>query len=72
MTTKSKAARKGGLALVAKHGKDHMAAIGRNGAKAFWAKYTLVKLGTSDFAIAYRETGKLTGKTMNGKFIPTR
>lgn len=48
------------------HGVGYMRKIGKKGAKAFHAKYRLVKLSTSDFAIVDRETDIPTGKTIRG------
>lgn len=59
--------RRGGRATVAKHGREHMQAIGKRGAASFWKRYTLHPVGTSDFAITSRKTGEVIG-FMSGKF----
>lgn len=56
--TKQEAGRRGGLATVARHGKDHMRAIGKRGAQIFHERYSLKPVGTSDFAIVKRDTGE--------------
>lgn len=55
--TKAQAGRLGGLATVAKHGPAHMAAIGRRGAAALWARYDLAPAGLTGWALIERETG---------------
>lgn len=54
----SKPGSAGGKALVAKRGREYMAEIGRRGAIALHARYRLVPIGTSDFALVDRETGQ--------------
>lgn len=61
------AGRKGGLATFKKYGRDHMREVGRLGAMAFWDKYRVTPLGTSDFAIYNKSTGEFVN-TMNGDF----
>lgn len=59
--TKAQAGRLGQAALRRKLGADyadHMRNIGKRGAKAFWSKYRLIPIGTSQFAIVCRVTGK--------------
>lgn len=53
------AGRRGGLATLAKHGKDHFAKIGKRGAATFWKRYKFEATGTSDFAIVKRETREI-------------
>lgn len=67
--TKSEAGAKGGNATVKKYGRSYMATLAAKGAQAFHAKYKLQPLGTSDFAIVYRETGAPTGKTIRGDVV---
>lgn len=57
--TKRSAGRRGGLATLARHGRQHMQAIGRRGAQVFWRRYHLVPCDLADFAIVERETGKV-------------
>ena len=61
MTAKSKAeaGRLGGLATVAKHGREHMAAIGRRGAATLWERYNLLPYQLSKLALVSRETGEV-------------
>jgi hypothetical protein len=61
--TKQSAGKLGGLATLARHGPDHMRAIGKRGAAAFWQRYTLRPAGTSQFAITDRETNKVIAFT---------
>jgi hypothetical protein len=69
MMTKSQAGSIGGNATVKKYGRSYMSTLAAKGAKAFHAKYKLQKLGTSDFAIVYRESGEPTGKTIRGDVV---
>lgn len=55
--SKSQAGKLGGLATLKKHGKSHMATIGKKGAIAFWKKYTLKPVNLSHFAIVNRQSG---------------
>jgi general stress protein YciG len=75
MTTNTEARRQagrlGGLATVARYGKEHMAAIGRKGAAAFWAKYTLFPMQLNDFAIVRRDTGEIVN-SLNGVTFSSR
>ncbi|HMV28540.1 MAG TPA: hypothetical protein PKE23_04090 [Anaerolineales bacterium] len=50
------AGRRGGLATLAKHGKDHFSKIGKRGAATFWKRYKFEPTGLNDFAIVKRET----------------
>ena len=56
---KKSAGRIGGLATVKKYGPEHMAEIGKAGAKTTWTRYHLQPTGTSDFAMINRETGQI-------------
>ena len=57
--TKAEAGRMGGLATVKKHGKSHMAAIGRLGAQTTQERYMTVPVGTSQYALVNRQTRKI-------------
>jgi general stress protein YciG len=61
--TKQQAGRKGGLATVARHGSEHMRAIGRRGAATFWKRYAMHPAGLSDFAIVKRENNEVIAFT---------
>jgi hypothetical protein len=67
---KSQAGRAGGLATYAKHGAQHMSAIGKRGARVFWQRYHLVPCDLADFAIVERATGKTINLLYNSaKFL---
>lgn len=53
---KRQAGSKGGRATVAKHGREHMQAIGRKGATVTWTRYQLSPVGQSGWAMLDRET----------------
>lgn len=57
--TKQSAGRRGGLATLARHGRQHMQTIGRRGAQVFWRRYHLVPCDLADFAIVERSSGKV-------------
>lgn len=57
MLTKTQAGRRGGLATFARHGPEHMRAIGRAGARTFWRRYRMTPAGQSGWAILARDTG---------------
>jgi general stress protein YciG len=57
--TKQEAGKKGGLSTVRKHGKGHMSAIGKKGARVTWQRYHLQPAGTSDFAMVRKDTGEV-------------
>lgn len=59
--TKAEAGRMGGLATAARHGVEHMREIGRRGAIAFHARYTLRPEGTNQLAVVNRTTGAVVG-----------
>jgi hypothetical protein len=58
MTT-NKRGQAGGLALVAKRGREHMQRIGKRGAAVTWKRYRLSPVGTSNYALVSRETGEV-------------
>jgi len=60
--TKQQAGQRGGLATLARHGREHMAAIGKRGARTFWKRYHLSPIGASDFAIVKRDTGEVVNR----------
>lgn len=53
------AGRRGGLATHARHGSEHMRAIGAKGAKVFHSRYRLEPVNLNDFAIIHRDTGEV-------------
>lgn len=63
MMTKRDAGRLGGMATLAKHGPEHMRAIGRRGAAVFWQRYTLQPVDMAAFAIVERASGRLVALT---------
>lgn len=63
---KAEAGKLGGESTVKKHGNAYMKELAKRGAAAFHAKYKLMKLNGSDFAIVNRTTGIPTGKTIRG------
>lgn len=67
--SKKTAGSKGGLATVARHGREHMQKIGRAGAAVTWKRYHLSPIGQSGWAMCSRETGKV--KTFIN-YIPDR
>ncbi len=70
--SKKEAGSLGGQRTVKKHGETYMHNLAIRGADAFHKAYKLEKLGTSDFAIVERATGKPTGKTIRGLVLPSR
>ena len=52
-----------GRKLVAQYGVEHMRAIGRRGAAAFWKKYHLSPVDIAAFAIVERATGRVVALT---------
>jgi general stress protein YciG len=58
-TKRKEAGRKGGLATVRKHGRGHMAAIGRRGGEVTHERYSLAPVNLSHFAMVDRRTGKI-------------
>lgn len=61
--TKQQAGRLGGMATFAKYGAEHMREIGKQGAVAFWKKYTMKPYGTYQWAIINRRTNVIIGYT---------
>lgn len=61
--TKQEAGKLGGLATVARHGREYMAQLGKAGAAAFWAKYTLIPCQQANWAIVDRTTGTVKALT---------
>ena len=57
--TKQQAGSKGGRATVAKHGREHMAEIGKAGAEVTWSRYHLAPIGQSGWAMVDRETNEV-------------
>jgi hypothetical protein len=51
------AGRKGGLATVNKHGKEHMREIGKRGAAELWRRYQLVPAALTGWGLIDRATG---------------
>ena len=69
MMTKQAAGQLGGLATLARHGRAHMAAIGRRGAAVFWQRYHLAPVDIAAFAIVERVSGRVVSLT---NFTPSR
>lgn len=59
---KREAGRRGGLATVKKHGREHMQKIGRAGAMVLHKRYKLEPVDLNDFALVDRETGALKAR----------
>ena len=57
--TKKTAGAKGGRATVEKHGRAHMAAIGKTGAAVTWSRYQLSPIGQSGWAMVHRQTNEV-------------
>jgi hypothetical protein len=57
--TKKQAGQIGGRTTFARHGKQHMSAIGRAGAKTTWTRYKLAPIGQSGFALVDRQSGEM-------------
>lgn len=57
MNKKQQAGQRGGLATLAKHGRDHMQRIGRRGASVTWSRYSLAPVNQSQYAMVDRQTG---------------
>jgi hypothetical protein len=58
-TKRREAGKRGGLATLAKYGKDHFKQIGKRGAAVFHRRYSLSPFGMDDFAVVKRETGEV-------------
>ena len=63
---KKQASRLGGLATVARHGREYMREIGRRGAAVTWSRYRLAPVGTSDLALVNRQTGEVKALISGG------
>ena len=57
--TRAEAGRLGGRATVKKHGKEHMATIGKLGAKVTWTKYKMLPVSTSQYAMVEIATNQI-------------
>lgn len=55
--SKSEAGRIGGQATVMKHGREHMAKIGKLGAATLWQRYQLIPWQLTKFKLVKRENG---------------
>lgn len=64
--SKAEAGRLGGLATVAKHGAQHMQAIGKRGAAALWQRYGLRPFQLTGWALVDKQTGEIK-KTWGGR-----
>ena len=58
-TKRKESGRKGGLATVRKHGRQHMAVIGKRGGVMTHERYSLAPVNLSHFAMVDRKTGKI-------------
>lgn len=58
-SNKRQAGSLGGRATVARHGREHMQAIGRRGAAELWRRYELVPAGTSGYALVRKSDKKV-------------
>ena len=67
--TKQQAGSKGGRATFERHGRGHMAKIGKAGARTTWTRYHLSPIGQSGWAMVDRQTNQV--KTFVN-FIPNR
>jgi hypothetical protein len=66
--TRQQIASRGGKAVVAKYGREHM----RELALLWHEKYKLVKYGRNDWLIVNRSTGAANAKTLNGESYSPR
>lgn len=57
--SKTEAGRLGGMATVAKHGKEHMQTIGKRGAAVTWSRYYLAPVYQSQYAMVDRQSQKI-------------
>ena len=65
--TRKQIASKGGRAVVAKYGRDHMSDL----AHKWHEKYKMVPYDGNDFLIVNRQTGEVNPKTLNGAaYVP--
>jgi general stress protein YciG len=58
-TTKQQAGRRGGLATLERHGREHYRRIGKRGADVTWTRYQLSPVGLTEYALVERATGKI-------------
>ena len=58
-TTKRQAGQLGGRATVARHGREHMQAIGRRGAAVTWTRYQIAPAGLSGYALVRKSDQKV-------------
>lgn len=65
---KQQAGSKGGRHTFAKHGRSHMAKIGKAGALATWTRYTMKPINQSQYAMVNRETNVI--KAIVGVWAP--
>jgi hypothetical protein len=49
----------GGRHTFAKHGRAHMATIGKAGARTTWSRYTMKPVNQSQYAMVDRETNQI-------------
>lgn len=63
--SKQQAGAKGGRHTFAKHGRSHMARIGKAGAATTWTRYYLAPIGLTEYALVERATNKI--KTIRGR-----
>ena len=56
MNKKQQAGQIGGQTTFSKYGKEHMQAIGREGARVTWQRYHLSPIGQSGWAMVDRQT----------------
>lgn len=59
--------KRGGLATVQKHGKEHMRTIGKRGAATFHKRYKLQPVGLNDFAIVKRSDTRVVIGFLSGR-----
>jgi hypothetical protein len=64
--TKQTAGQRGGLATLARHGREHFKRIGARGAAVTWQRYRLDPVGTSDFALVNKTTGEIKAYLSGG------
>jgi general stress protein YciG len=57
--TKKQAGQRGGRTTFARHGKQHMQAIGREGARVTWQRFTLKPINQGNYAMVERATNKI-------------
>lgn len=62
---KQQAGSKGGRHTFEKHGRAHMAKIGKAGAATTWTRYYLAPIGQTEYALIERATNKI--KTIRGR-----